>query len=249
MSDTNTRFVWFEHMSGASDEARRFYGEVLPWSIDDVDMGLDAPYPMIKVGEAPIGGFAPLPKADVPPHWVAYISVADVDAAAKKVISAGGKSLMDAFDIPNVGRAQPVADPEGGALLLFTSAEGDGPAAKGPGAFHWNELWADDPEALRRFYEKAFDLDGAAMEMPNGTYHLLKAGETSIAGIMKKPAAEIPTHWLPYVEVTDADAAVKRATKNGGELVGEVMNVPEVGRFGIIKDPQGATLGLIKPAS
>jgi hypothetical protein len=252
MSDANTRFVWFEHLSDKRAEARRFYGEVLPWEVEDARLfhgGGDEPYPMIKAGETPVGGFAPLPKAGVPPHWVGYLSVKDVDAAAKKIVAGGGKALMDAFDVPQVGRMQPVADPQGGALFLFKSAEGDSPKASGPGTFHWNELWADDPAAAAKFYAGTLGLETETMDMPDGAYHLLKSGDAAVAGIMKKPDAAIPTHWLPYIEVADADAAIKRARRNGAELSGEILEVPGVGRFGIIRDPVGASIGLIKPAA
>lgn len=249
MSNTNTRFVWFEYLSDEAAAARRFYGEVLPWTVEEMEMGGDAPYPMIKVGDAGIGGFAPLPRPGVEPHWVGYLAVDDVDAAAKKVVAGGGKALMDAFDVPTVGRMQPVADPEGGALFLFKGAGDDAPAAEGPGSFHWNELWADDPEALAAFYQKALGLGGESMQMPEGPYCMLTAGGAPIAGILGKPAAGVPTHWMPYVAVDDADAAVKRAVSGGGEQIGDMHDVQGVGRFGIVKDPQGATLGLIKPAA
>lgn len=248
MAAEYSRFVWFEHIAAERDQARTFYAEVLPWTIDDVEMGMAEPYPMIKAGEAPVGGFTAPPKDGIPPHWVGYLSVPDVAAAAAAITEAGGKALMDAFDVPNVGRMQPVADPQGGALFLFTPADGDQTAAEGPGSFHWHELWADDPQKAAAFYAETLGFETEATEMPTGTYYLLKSGDAPIAGIMKKPDAAIPTHWMPYVEVDNADDAVKRAASNGGELLGEVMEVPDVGRFGIVRDPLGATLGLITPA-
>lgn len=243
------RFVWFELVSDSSDTASRFYTEVLPWKTASFELGSGDSYPMINLGEVGIGGFAPLPKKDLPAHWVAYLSVADVDAAAEKVIAAGGESLMDAFDIPGVGRAQQVADPEGGAFILFTSKEGDGDAPSGPGSFHWNELHAEDPATLAKFYEKVFDYSVESMDMPNGKYYVLKSGERPRGGVMKRAQEGAPTHWLPYVEVADADEAVARATRQGGDLLGEITEVPGVGRFGVVRDPLGAALGLIKPAA
>ena len=249
MSSNPNRFVWFELVAGDRDRARRFYTEVLPWTVEEVAMGGGEPYPMIKAGEVPVGGFATPPKAGIPPHWVGYLAVADVAATAKKALSAGGESLMDAFDIPEVGRAQPLADPQGGVLFSFRAAGADQSPAEGAGSFHWNELWADDPAAAVAYYKKAFGFASETMDMPTGAYHLLKAGDVPVAGIMKKPDPGVSPHWLPYVHVDDVDAAVKRARAHGGELLGELTDVPGVGRIAIIRDPLGARLGLITPAS
>jgi uncharacterized protein len=53
--------------------------------------------------------------------------------------------------------------------------------------------------------------------------------------------------WIPYVGVEDADATVTKATELGGSTVAEAMDIPTVGRIALIKDPQGAVLGIIKP--
>jgi hypothetical protein len=56
----------------------------------------------------------------VPPHWLVYITVDDVDASADKVTKHGGKILMPAIDVPNVGRFVVIADPQGAAIALMT---------------------------------------------------------------------------------------------------------------------------------
>lgn len=240
------RFVWHEIITKDAEQAKAFYTELLGWKVEEIDMG-EFVYPMLKAGEAPVCGVAPPPMEGVPTHWVSYLSVEDVDAAAKKVVANGGEALMDAMDIPTVGRMQPVKDPSGGAFFLFKSASEDGEAATGPGTFHWNELATDDPEAAVAFYEKTFGYTHETMEMPDGTYFVLKNGDTMRAGVMKNPVPNAPTHWTRYVAVDDCDAAVKRATSSGGKLLGEVMDVPGVGRFAHVQDPGGAALGVIKP--
>ena len=241
------RFVWFELMSNDKEGAQRFYGEVLPWKFEEIDMGGGNHYPMIKVGDQGVAGFAPLPKEGVPAHWASYVSVESVDEAAKKVVEAGGKTLMDAIDVPTVGRMQPVTDSEGAAFLLFSGANGDNDAVQGNGSFHWNELWAKDPEKVAAFYEKVLGYTHDVMPMPNGPYYVFKNGDKMRAGMMKSPIEGAPSFWLQYVQVDDCDAAVKRAVQNGGELQGEIMEVPGVGKFGIVKDTVGATLGYITP--
>ncbi|MFO0636603.1 MAG: VOC family protein [Nannocystaceae bacterium] len=248
MSIDRGRFTWFEQLSDAPATAQRFYTEVLPWTIESFAMG-EARYPMIKAGASTVGGFATLPPGVKQAHWISYVTVDDVDRVAKAVTAAGGKALMDAFEVPTVGRMQPVADPEGAALFLFTPADGSGEASSGPGTFHWNELWCKDAKRAVAFYETVLGYSHEARSMPNGTYYVLRRDGQSRAGIMQAPAAEIPSHWLPYVEVADLDGTVKRALRNGGTQEGDAMEVPGVGRFAFVRDTQGARLGLITPAS
>lgn len=247
MSYDYGRFVWFELNTNDKDAALRFYPEVLGWKTSSMDMP-GGTYNMVNVGEAPYGGIVDSPVPNVPPHWLSYVSVEDVDATAKAVVEHGGKCLMEAMDIPGVGRMQAVADPEGATFMLFTNAAGDDAPLEGEGSFHWNELWSKDPAAQAAFYQKALGFTAETMEMPGGEYFILKSGDKGRGGIMKSPV-DAPTHWEQYVRVEDVDGTRERAVNNGGQSIGDVMEVPGVGRFALIADPTGATLGVITPAS
>ncbi len=61
---------------------------------------------------------------DVPPHWLAYVAVSDVDATTKQAASLGGKVLVPSMDIPNVGRFSVIQDPTGAVVSPFLSARG-----------------------------------------------------------------------------------------------------------------------------
>ncbi|MEQ8461103.1 MAG: VOC family protein [Sandaracinaceae bacterium] len=248
MSYDYGKFNWFELVTAEVERAKAFYPETLPWKAKDAEMpGFD--YTLLMHGETSVAGLTKPQQEGVPSHWLSYVSVKDVDATAKKVVKHGGKLLADAFDVPTVGRMQPITDPEGAALVLFHAAEGEPPATEGPGSWHWNELWANDPEKLLAFYEGVLGWTNDSMEMPNGTYFVLKNGDAMRGGLMKKPTAEIPSMWLQYVTVENADDAVARAERNGAKKLGELMDVPGVGRFGMFSDPTGAVLGVITPAS
>ena len=247
MSYDYGRFNWFELVTGDQALARAFYPELLGWQLEPMDMPGGQSYPLLKAGGVPFGGLRDLPKPGLPPHWLSYVSVADVDASAKKVKAAGGSVLMDPVTIPTVGRMQPVADPEGAAFMLFHGESGDPEPTEGVGAVHWNELWATDPKAAARFYEQVLGYGHQVREMPGGEYIVLHSGETRRGGILRKPSAEIPSMWLSYFQVADCDGAVKRAEKLGAKPIGDAMSVEGVGRFAILKDGQGAVFGVIAP--
>jgi hypothetical protein len=242
------RFNWFEQLSTDPRAAERFYTETLPWKTQTLPMGPTG-YTMLLAGEQGIGGLTDLPKHMDTPHWISYVSVEDVVATARKVVGNGGKALMDAFEMPGVGKMQPVADPMGAAFFLFCPIEGDKPAVKGPGAFFWNELWCDDAKAAADFYAKVLGYTYTTMDTPTGPYYVLANGERQRAGIMTSPVTGIPAHWLPYVDVADLEASLARVTRNKGAVEGDVMQMPGIGRFAFIRDAQGARLGLITPAN
>ena len=109
-----------------------------------------------------------------------------------------------------------------------------------PGAFSWCELMTSDPAAATGFYKTLFGwtIEPMKMGMP---YNVLKVGESAIGGIMGMPPgapSSMPPMWAAYVTVTDVDA-----------LVGKVMmppaDIPNVGRFAVFQDPQGAMLNVI----
>jgi len=247
MSYEQGRFVWFELHTKDIDRATSFYPETLPWRIEPTKMEAGPDYWMIQAGEAGVGGVM-APQGDVPTAWVSYVSVPDVDAAAKKVVAAGGATHMDAFDAPGVGRMQPVSDAQGGMFCLFKGETGDPPRVDGPGSLHWNELWTQDPKASLAFYKDVLGYTHEEMTMPNGKYYIFKDGDQMRAGMLQAPNSDIPTMWLQYITVDDCDETLARAKKNGATVIAEPMDA-EPGRFAILRDPLGGMIGVIKPAS
>ena len=241
------KFVWFEHLSKDAKNAQAFYGHVLGWKVQGFPMG-DQTYEMIFAGETMIGGYA-TPKTDQPSHWLSYVSVEDVDAAAKAATANGGKVVEEPHEIPDVGRTARIADPQGAELCPFKNAMGD-PADEWAtqGRFFWNELHTTDPVKALAFYEKVVGFSHRAMDMgPGGVYQVLSKGGVERGGVTHWLAPGAPPHWLPYVHVDDVDATLGRATRHGGTVLFGPEEIPGVGRLGGFTDPTGAALAMIKP--
>jgi predicted enzyme related to lactoylglutathione lyase len=248
MSKLQGKFVWFELVTRDARKAQAFYGEVLGWKVTAFPMG-PTTYEMITAGEATIGGYDTAGKGEAP-HWTSYVSVADLDAAMAKVKNAGGKVLEAVKDVPTVGRMVKIADPTGAVLNLYQSASDDEPDAPWKaGTFNWNELHTADPARALRFYKEALGYASNDMDMgPMGTYHVLEQSGGMRAGILKAQDAA-PTMWLPYVAVDDADAAAARAARLGGKVLSPAEDIPNIGRFAILADDDGAVFAVIRPAS
>jgi hypothetical protein len=56
----------------------------------------------------------------------------------------------------------------------------------------------------------------------------------------------IPPNWLTYFAVADADAPTTAAKKAGGSAMMGPMDIPDIGRFSVLADPQGAVFAVIK---
>lgn len=115
------------------------------------------------------------------------------------------------------------------------------------GAFSWNELLTTDVAGAKAFYG---ELLGWTLQDDNShgmEYTIAKMGETMIGGIMAIPpqAKGMPPAWGAYVTVDNVDALIPRVEKLGGKIVVPPMDIPDLGRFVVIQDPQGAVVSLI----
>lgn len=116
-------FIWYELMTTDAEAAKDFYDSVVGWEISRADAAFNG-YRMIGRSD---GGFAGglLPITDdmqqhgARPTWLGYIQVADVDEAVARIEREGGKLLMAATDIPNVGRIAMATDPQGAPFYVM----------------------------------------------------------------------------------------------------------------------------------
>jgi predicted enzyme related to lactoylglutathione lyase len=115
------------------------------------------------------------------------------------------------------------------------------------GAFSWNELMTTDVMGAKAFYGELLGWTLQDTANPVMEYTIVKAGDTQIGGIMAVPpqAKGVPPAWGAYVTVDDVDALLPRVEQLGGKIRVPPTDIPNVGRFMLIQDPQGAMLSLI----
>jgi len=119
--------------------------------------------------------------------------------------------------------------------------------------FVWYELMTTDAKAAQNFYCEVVGWKPQDANQPGMDYTLLLAGEVPMAGLMTLPkeacdAGAMPG-WVGYVGVNDVDAYVGRVTKAGGAVHVPPADIPNIGRFAMVADPQGAVFSLFKPLS
>jgi predicted enzyme related to lactoylglutathione lyase len=250
-------FCWWENLSRNLPASRLFYAKVFGWTYTETPMECGT-YVGIANNGRHFGGMMAMPAvipAQVPSHWGPYVNVENVDATVAKVKALGGTVNCEPQDIPEVGRFACVSDPTGAAINLFTGLPGRGTQtfAADNGSFCWTELLTSDPTAAAKFYGEIFgwqatvnDIGGTAYT----TFSLKGAAphdKAACAGGMMKIKAEWGPHpscWLSYIWVDHLEAAVQAVGANGGTVDCPPMDIPNIGRFAIVKDPAGSTFGL-----
>ena len=116
------------------------------------------------------------------------------------------------------------------------------------GAFSWFELMTNDPEAAKDFYGKLFGWTTESMQMEGGMlYNVINVGGEGVGGIMNLPPGTegMPSMWGIYVSVDDIAATAAKAVELGGQVLVPPRDVPEVGRFCVLQDSQGAVISAI----
>jgi len=120
------------------------------------------------------------------------------------------------------------------------------------GVFCWNELMSWEVERAKRFYADAIGWTFEPMEVPDGTYWIVKSGETMAGGMFQLTEphfTNVPEAWLAYLAVGDVDARIEKAAAAGGAVMRPPFDIPDVGRIAIIKEPGGAGIGWMTPAA
>jgi uncharacterized protein len=114
----------------------------------------------------------------------------------------------------------------------------------GVGRFVWYDLMTPDVEASLDFYSKLFGWGSHVVDMgPMGQYTMIRNGGSEIGGIAPLgPGEGDKAYWLSYVSVADVDQAASQAEGKGGAVLVPPTDIPETGRFAIVKDPAGARI-------
>lgn len=109
---------WVAYSGADPAAARKFYSEVVGWTIAEIPMQDGSSHPAIMVGDDPIGGF--MTGTQEKGSWMIFVTVEDVDAAAARAHASGGKVIAEPTDMPGVGRISTIQDPQGGLISLIT---------------------------------------------------------------------------------------------------------------------------------
>lgn len=244
-------FCWVELGTSDAQAAKDFYTKLFGWDFEDHEMGPEGVYTMLKLNGKDVGALYQLTSEmtthGVPPHWMSYVAVTSADEAAEKAKALGATLMKEPFDVFTVGRMAVVQDPTGAMFSLW-----EGKDHKGAGIYNvsntlcWNELLTNDIQKAGDFYTNLF---GWTKEQFGGDYTIFKNGDRGAGGMYQITAemGPVPPNWLVYFAVDDCDATAQRTAELGGTVLRAPEDIPTIGRFAILQDPQSATFAIIKP--
>jgi uncharacterized protein len=119
-----------------------------------------------------------------------------------------------------------------------------------PGTFCWADLVCTDQEAAKAFYTQLFGWEAVDSPVGDGIYYtMMNVDGRPVAAVAPLPPhmQGAPSMWESYVSVASADDVLAEAQRLGGTALGEAFDVMDVGRMGILQDPQGAMLLVWEP--
>ncbi len=240
--------VWHELMAPDGAAAEKFYGELFGWSFKHSDMGEMGTYRVVVAGGREQGGIVQTdPKHGIAAHWAGYVSVPDVDAAAKTAAEHGGRVTCAPMDIPNIGRFAYVLDPEGAGFVVFRDNQGDAtpPEMPGLGDFCWDTLAVHNGEQALAFYGAVVGWTRGKFGEAPGLFLATAEGQTIVD--VEAPQGGAPSHWMTHVVVQNLEAARANAESLGAKIYAPQIEVPGVGKMAVIGDPWGAVISIFEP--
>jgi predicted enzyme related to lactoylglutathione lyase len=243
-------FCWVELATSDGPAAKKFYTSLFGWSVVDNPMDVGV-YTMLQKNGKDVGALYEMgpQQKGMPPNWGSYVCVENANDAAAHAKELGATVMMEPFDVMEHGRMAVIQDPTGAVFSLWEPKSHIGARVFAePSSFCWNELYTTDPAKAEAFYSGLFGWTKDLRHLDYGDYVIFKNGGQMAGGMMQiqKDWGPIPPHWLVYFAVDDCDKAVEKAKGLGAEVTWPPMDIPEVGRFSMLKDPQGAAFAVIK---
>jgi hypothetical protein len=242
---------WVELSTTDPDGSYAFYSQLFGWTATEGTEQFGGYRSFLDGGQS-VGGLNPMGEF---PVWTTYVATDDADATAQKVRDNGGTVMVEPMDVGVLGRMAVFVDPAGAVFGAWQAGEMKGAdKVNEPNSFVWNELATRDLDGARAFYPAVFGWDPQPFgEAPPGQepyYVWNNGGERGAGGAMTMPEmvpADVPSYWGVYFAVADADATVAKAEELGGRVLFGPEDIPEVGRFATLMDPQGAAFSVLKP--
>ncbi|WP_030254654.1 VOC family protein [Streptomyces violens] len=232
-----------------------FYRDLFGWQ-GEIGPPETGGYAVCTLNGEPVAGImaamnpdGSVPDPMPPAAWTTYLATADVDTTQNAITTNGGQVIMPGMDVLTLGRMAVISDPTNAVFGLWQARDFPGAGiVNEPGAIIWNELNTSDPDTASSFYSTTVGLTAAPMEGAQD-YYSLSADGRMVGGMQDLATLEdlppdVPSHWLPYFSVDDADSTVAALVRSGGNVLKPPFDMM-AGRMAILQDPQNATFAII----
>jgi predicted enzyme related to lactoylglutathione lyase len=247
------QFCWVDLQTSDTGGAKDFYGKIFGWDSQDLPTENESDYTLFLYRGLPAAGMSPQSaqqkEAGAPPSWSSYVCVENAEPILSKASSLGAKILMPVMKVMDQGFMAIVEDPTGATFRLWQPAKHIGAGwVTDVGGFCWTELYTRNVERATEFYQKLFGWEFQHSRPGGREYWTIKQNGSPNAGMMEigPDWGEVPPSWSVYFTVKSCQASVEEAESIGAKVYLDPMEVPEVGTFAGLQDPQGAHFLIIE---
>jgi hypothetical protein len=119
------------------------------------------------------------------------------------------------------------------------------------GRFVWFDLMTPDISGAKSFYSEV--VGWQTNKWSGGDYEMWRAGGEDIGGVMGIGSSDgqdsSNPQWMAYVGSDDIEATADKARGLGGEVIVPPRDIPSVGRFAVLADPQKAPIAVFQTMS
>ena len=235
---------WVDIGTPDPEAALAFYAALFDWQ--GQDMGEEAGhYTIVSKGGKQVAAISPAQDPG-PPRWTTYINVDDVDAVAKNAEAAGGTIVVAPMDVMGAGRMAIFQDTTGAFIAAWQPGDHIGAQlVNEPGTFIWNELSTSDLAKSKAFYSETFGWGWGGSD---------EYAEAQVAGRTDRGSDASPSDHAgrgprPLAGLLRQQRRRRRCQEGGrlgGTVLAQPMDIPGMGRFAVLMDPQGAAFAIFK---
>jgi predicted enzyme related to lactoylglutathione lyase len=226
---------WIDLAVDDRERAIAFYGGLFGWEVDEDGT--------CRVDGRRVAGIGAKQRPDQPTAWTTYLAADDVDEVASRITEAGGRVLVEPFEVTGCRLA---VDSTGAAFGVWQAIDHIGTErANEPSTLVWNEQLSRDLEGAKRFYATVFGHTFEDFEPWDDPYVMCEVDGRTVGGLGACGPDMPPAHWRPYFLVPDTDAATVKVAELGGRLLVPPRDTP-VGRLAGVTDDQGARFLVIQ---
>jgi hypothetical protein len=222
--------VWHEVGTTDLKAGEDFYSKVMGWKAESWSQ--NPSYKLfIARREAKAGLYLIVDMPNTvtpPPAWLSYIGTPDVDATVRQAVELGGKVIVSAYNVPNVGRMAHLQDPQGAMFAVSSQEKRSRYQDPQLGDFSWHELMTTNWQTAFDFYAKLFGWEKMeSMDMgPMGIYQIFGTGGHQLGGMFNPGGLPGGPLWIPYVMVADARRTAELAKSLGATIANGPTEVP-----------------------
>ena len=243
-------FCWVELSTTDTASARKFYEELFGWRRSFV-LRNGSFYTLMRFEGKDVSALNELRERQMPPgaapQWLLYVAVENVDRSVAQAAALGGRLLVAAFEVMDVGRMAIVQDPTGATFALWQAREHIGAQLMNhSGALSWQELATDDASTAGDFYKGLFGWDVQPSPRGKKNYAVFSKDGQRPGGLTQMKRAQDVPHWTAYFAVDNCDLTALKAQALGAVVKLPPTDVAEVGRCAVIQDRQGAVFSIIE---